>query len=307
MRAPWKMTFPSAKKAAKEFYDENVDFFENVPDPGDGLRDFLDGMDYRGTRATQTAAGRSALAQRSGGPKMRAVLAMIFAQARPRNNWGAVDWSEVRRLEDALQPYYEPYDTSSPQNPGLYWLPMAAVTEDDLSALSPERADLFYAYQHQREIRELLRKLKSTFETSKKCLTAPQRKHVRARIREWSRWAKDPSKVPAYACEPRSGTGGMVCDYPLIEGELAALRGACRDKYDPYWSELQRGQVGFEEELAPGERGFLPIEAFELEAAPERCTLKEAASVMGRAAARKRQKKGKKTTRKPSVVMGRLV
>ncbi len=302
-RSPFRATFSSGKAAAREFYSENADFFDHVRDPSDGVRDFLDGLDTaRGKRATESAQGKRVLARRSARGKIEGALAMVFAATRPKR-WDAVDWSEVRRLESSLEPYYEPFSSREAQAPGLYWKPLAAVGPEDVGNLSPEAANLFWAEQHRKQIRELVARLRSTFKAKSKCLTPAQRKHVRARISEWSRWAKDPSKVPTYACDPDPSTGGMVCDYPRIEGELRRLREACRDKYDPTWADEMRGSPGFRPALAQGEREFAPVEAFELEAAPEPCTLREAAGVMGRHAARKRKKK----PRRPRVVMGRLV
>jgi len=303
VRAAFRQTFPSGKAAAREFYDENADFFRNVRDPSDGVRDFLDGLDTaKGKRATETAAGKRVLARRSARGKIEGALAMVFASTKPKR-WDAVDWAEVRRLEESLQPFYEPYSSREAQAPALYWKPLAAVEPDDVGTLSPDAANAYYAHQHRKRIKELVARVRSTFERSSKCLTPTQRKHVRARVREWQRWAKDPAKVPDYACDPDPSTGGMLCDYPSIEGELEALRAACRDKYDPHWSEAKRGEPGFPPRLSAGEREFAPIESFELEASPEPCTLKEAAGVMGRHAARKRTKKA----RRPRVVMGRLV
>jgi len=297
-----RQTFASGKAAAREFYRENSVFFDHVRDPGDGVRDFLDGLDVRGKRATLSAAGKRVLAKRSARGKIEGALAMVFASTRPKR-WDAVDWHEVRRLEESLQPYFEPYDAASPQSGGLVWKPLAAIGPEDVGSLSPEVANLYYAQEHRTRLAELVKRLRSTFERSSKCLTPAQRKHVRGRIKEWTRWAKDPAKVPAYACDPDPTTGGMLCDYPRIEGELEKLRTACRDKYDPAWVEAQAGRDGFQPARAEGEREFLPVEAFELEPAKEPCTLREAAGVMGRHAARKR----KKNPRRPRVIMGRVV
>lgn len=298
-----RATYPSGKAAAREFYGENAAFFDNVRDPVDGVRDFLDGLnDRRGRRVSETTAGRKILAERSGRKMIEGALALVFAQPR-RKRWDAVDWHEVRRLEESLSPFYEPYGQRSAQSPTLVWKPLAAVTDEDVGSLAPEVANLYYAQKHKKNLRELVSRLSSTFEARKGCLTPPQRKHVKARIREWTRWAKDPARVPAYACDPDPKSGGMLCDYPRIEGELARLRDACRSKYDPEWIELERGRPGFQKPLRADEQPLLPVEAFEDEAPKEPCTVKEAAGVMGRHAARRRQRK----PRRPQVIMGRLV
>jgi hypothetical protein len=311
MRPPWRETFPSGSKAAAEFYAGNADFFDHVRDAGDGVRDFLDGTDdSRGRRVTETAAGRKILSARSSKAKIIGALEVIF-RGSPTRKWEDVEWSELERLHAALEPYYEPYSPNEAQNPSLYWVPLALADESTIAALSSAEQNQWYAWQSRARIMELVGRIDAALKRNGKRLTARQRKAVSNRVAEWRRWSKDAAKIPSYACEPSERDGGMTCDYPEIEGELARIEAAATGKaYSADWAEAERGKPGFQDALNDEEQPFLPIEAFEMDEPEGRCSVHEAAQILGRASAAKRKaapKKKKTSKRTKQVVMGRVV
>ena len=248
----FRETFDSAKQAAREFYDANALYFDNVRDPIDGLRDWADGIDVRtGKQATRrlvnTAAGRRILQARPGEPQTLAALQWVFNQAKGRR-WDAVPWEEVDRLEEALQPHYEAPSEREAGTPGLYWRPVVGTaTAEQLDALAPEQREQLAEWESAKEVRATLEELREAFARNLDCLTPSTRRIVRRRIAEWNRWARDPSEIPEYACEPDEATGGYTCNYPSVAGELRELRRACERDYDPDWAEPEgrAGEPGF--------------------------------------------------------------
>ena len=255
-------TFKSPAAAAKAFYDNNEQFFDNVRDPIDGLRDWADGIDVRtGKKTTRrlvnTAAGRKILGARMGEPQIRAALQWVFAQAKGRR-WDAVPWNEIDRLEQSLLPYYE--RPSRGGVPGITWRPtIGRVSADTLDAMRPEERDRVRDYESHIELKNALAELKETYRKTSQCIPPELRRTALHRIKAWSGWARDPSKIPPYACEPDPKTGGHLCNFPVVEGELRQLSRACEQAYDPDWAapEAKAGAAGFPD-TSQGEADVAP-------------------------------------------------
>ena len=243
-----RKTFSSAKKAAEDFYENNALFFDNIGDASDGLRDWMDGIEVRSGKRTrrlsQTPAGEAILRARGSEAQIKRSIAYIFGKARSRR-WDAVDWREIERLGAALEPYYEDSERGSR---GIYWRPSAAGSRlEQFEEVGVDDREQLAAWEASEEIKEALADLREAYDRTHKCLTPSQRKIVRRRIDEWSRWSADPSKIPDYACDPDESTGGYTCNYPSVSGELRALRRACEHAYDPDWAEPagRAGEPGF--------------------------------------------------------------
>ena len=238
----FRETFDSAAQAAKDFYDANEMFFDYVPDPGDGLREWADGIDVRTGKATtrrlvHTAVGRRILGERQGAPQIRAALRWIFNQA-PGRRWDAVPWVELDRLEEALLPLYEPPSWREAGVAGIYWRPIVgAPTPDQLEQLDAESREQLAQWEGAEELRLALADLREAYADNGDCLSPAKQAIVERRIEEWTRWAGDPERIPPYACEPDPATGGYTCNYPSVAGELRELRDACERGYDPDWAE----------------------------------------------------------------------
>lgn len=243
-----RATFDTPAKAAALFYDANEQFLDAVPDPGDGLRDWADGVDVprkggKSARLVNTPAGQAILGARQGAPQIRKALAYVFGRARGRR-WDAVDWREIDRLELALQPLVEGDDAA----PGFYWRPVAGdYTSAQIADLSPDERDRLATWEAAEELRLALSDLRVAYERSRKCMKPAHRKIVERRISEFARWAEDPRTAPASACDPDPRTGGATCDYPSIAGEVRALARACETGYDPDWpvERSRGGELGF--------------------------------------------------------------
>lgn len=248
-----RQTFDSARKAAVAFYRANELFFAYVRDPVDGLRAWADGIDVRSGRATRrlvdTKAGRAILGAPQGAPQIQAALRWVFGRAKGRR-WDAVDWGAIDRLEELIEPYFEAPDREASM-PGIYWRPVDRVvpfserTPQQLAMLDADEAVALAEKESRLRLQEAVSDLRTTYSETRDCLSPALRRKVEIRIAEWSKWARDPEKVPEYACEPDASTGGYVCDWPLVTGELRELRGACRHAYDPDWLESQRDEPGF--------------------------------------------------------------
>jgi len=260
-----RATFKSTSEAARIFYDENASFFDHVRDPIDGLRSWADGVDVRTGRKTsrrlsKTAAGRAIFGARMGEPQIKAALRWVFAQAEGRR-WDRVPWREISGLEDALEPYFEaPTSGAESATRGLVWRPnIGPVDAKTLDALPSNVRQRVRDYEAHVEIKEALSELKDAYRRTSECIPAPLRRTALHRIKAWSSWAKAPSEIPGYACEPDPTTGGHTCNYPVIAGELRALRRACDDAYDPDWprTEAARGAAGFPD-VSLGEQDTTP-------------------------------------------------
>jgi len=293
-----RQTFDSAAAAANTFYEGNALYFDHISDPIDGLRAWADGIDVRtGKRTSQrlgkSAAGRKILESGQGRPQILAALQWVFQQA-PGRRWDAVDWTAIDDLGALLEPHYEP-PAREPGTPGLYWQPIIGAgkpVSERLEELEPPELLELGQLESAEGLRVALEELRETYEETRECLSPRLRATVERRIAEWSRWDEDPTEIPAYACEPDAASGGYVCNYPLVTGELRELRGACRQAYDPDWfvdeasAELPGfpplegprglGPIPEENGEAVGEREDLPIpdeplelEADELEAAED--------------------------------------
>lgn len=258
-----RKTFDSASKAAALFYDNNAAFFDHIPDPWDGLRDWMDGLEVRvgkgHRKLAQTPAGKRILGNRHASQAIRSALAYLFGGAKGRR-WEAVPWDQVDRLGEALESYFQA--PSDGGQPGLTWRPFTGtVRVEDLDAMSPEQRDAIRRQEAVKEIGEQLDPLRTAYERAKECLPKAVRQVIERRISEWSRWVKNPQEIPEYACEPDPETMGHLCNYPAVAGELAQLRRSCDDAYDPAWaaSESKSGTPGFpdtsagEDEVAPTE------------------------------------------------------
>lgn len=242
-----RKTFASAPAAAKIFYDNNASFFDSVADPWDGLRDWMDGIEVRSGKGhkklAQTPAGKRILGERHAAAAIRRALAYLFGKAKRR--WGHVPWSQVERLEAALVPYVEQRDGAQP---GLTWRPFTGeVKPADLHEMSGPELEAVRLQESAAELGEQLEALHETYDRTKECLPARLRELVERRIAEWSRWRDDPTQIPEYACAPDAKSGGYLCDYPSIAGELAELRQSCEGGYDPAWAskQSQQGEPGF--------------------------------------------------------------
>ena len=162
-----------------------------------------------------------------------------MAAALPmRMSWTSTLAAQVDRLGEALARYYEAPDREAGQS-GIYWRPFTGTVRiEDLDAMTPEQR---------------------AYVRAKGCLPKEVRQVVERRIVEWTRWVKDPTEIPGYACEPDPATAGYLCNYPSVAGELAQLRRSCDDAYDPNWAAepSKQGAAGFpdtsggEDELPP--------------------------------------------------------
>lgn len=245
-----RQTFDSSREAADEFYDENALYFDYIPDPGDGLREWADGQTLRAghdrtSRLRLTAAGRKILEAPQGGPQIRAALQWIFGRAKGRR-WDAVDWTAIDDLEAQLKPHYEP-SAREASTGGIYWRPGIAGqrTAERLDDLDPHQLTELGAWESADELRQAVAELRETYVETSQCLTPLVRVRVASRIAEFGRWAEDPDEIPEYACEPDPESGGYVCNYPLVIGEVRQLRDACRGAYDVQWAAEDLGTEGF--------------------------------------------------------------
>ncbi|MCX4244198.1 DUF3560 domain-containing protein [Paraliomyxa miuraensis] len=250
LAAGLRATFDSPAKAAKIFYDHNEDYFDNVVDPWDGLRDWMDGIEVRVGRGhrklSKTPAGQRILKEKHASRAIRGALAYLMGQAKGRR-WETVPWAQVERLGEALERYFEAPRSGASQA-GLYWRPFTGnVRAEDLDAMTPEQRVSIREQESVKEIGEQLEELKEAYERAKGCLPDDLRRVIERRTAEWSRWVEDPSKIPDYACEPDPETAGYLCNYPAVAGELRQLRKSCEDAYDPNWAakESREGAPGF--------------------------------------------------------------
>ena len=263
-KAGLRNTFDSPTKAAALFYEHNADYFDHVRDPLDGLRDWMDGIEVRVGRGkthrklSRTAAGKRILGQKHAAVAIRQALAYLMGQAKGRR-WEDVPWDQVDRLGEALQRYYEAPGSEAGQ-PGIHWRPFTGtIRAEDLDAMTPEQREAIRAQEAAQEIGEQLEQLREAYDRAKDCLPEDVRRVVERRIAEWTRWVKEPTEIPGYACEPDPQTAGYLCNYPSVAGELSELRRSCEDAYDPNWAagQSKQGAAGFpdtsggEDELPP--------------------------------------------------------
>ncbi|MEX1364432.1 MAG: hypothetical protein AB1Z98_15005, partial [Nannocystaceae bacterium] len=263
-KAGLRVTFDSATKAAAMFYEHNADFFDHVHDPWDGLRDWMDGIEVRVGRSkahrklNKTATGKRILEQKHAAIAIRQTLAYLMGKAKTRR-WEDVPWDQVDRLGEALERYYEAPGSEAGQ-PGIYWRPFTGtVRAEDLDAMTPEQREAIRAQEAAQEIGEQLEQLREAYARAKDCLPKEVRRVIERRIAEWTRWVKDPTEIPGYACEPDPHTAGYLCNYPSVAGELSELRRSCEEAYDPNWAAQpsKQGAAGFpdtsrgEDELPP--------------------------------------------------------
>jgi len=250
-RAPGiRATFKSSAEAARVFYEGNAQFFDHVRDPYDGLRDVFDGIEVRAgkrhKKLGQTKKGQTIL-EAPPAAAIRKTLQAIFGRTRSRR-WDEVDWPLIERLGDALQPYFEPYDASEPNRPGLYWRPyLGDLDADALTELEPDTLRQLADCESRRELAAALESLRETYAANHSCLEPRLRRLVERRLQEWETWRDDPGAIPASACAPDPHTGGMTCDYPALFGELRELRAACEAGYNPQWAttHVHEGDPGF--------------------------------------------------------------
>ncbi|WP_266214530.1 DUF3560 domain-containing protein [Paraliomyxa miuraensis] len=275
-----RATFDSPAKAAKIFYDQNIDFLENVVDPWDGLRDWMDGIEVRVGRGhrklSKTPAGQRILEEKHASRAIRGALAYLMGQAKGRR-WEAVPWDQIERLGEALQRYFEEPSASEPSMSGLYWRPFAGkVRAEDLDVMTPDQRASIREQESVKEIGEQLDELKEAYERAKDCLPDDLRRVIERRVAEWSRWVDNPSKIPDYACEPDPETAGYLCNYPAVAGELRQLRKSCEDAYDPNWAakDSKEGAPGFPD-TSHGEDEELPPRTASAKACCSRETPKE--------------------------------
>jgi hypothetical protein len=230
-------TFDSAAAAAAEFYQRNELFFDSIGDARDGLVDWMDGIEVgargRAKRLSATPAGERILAQRGAQAQITAAIAYVLGQAKGRR-WDAVDLRELDRLGLALEPYAEGEGAA-----GIYWRPsVGGASVEDLEGLSVDERERLTAWESAEEVRTALEDLRDAYARNLDCPLSPQQRSIiERRIAEWNRWARDPSKIPEYACEPDASTGGYTCNYPSVAGELRELGRACERGYDPDWAE----------------------------------------------------------------------
>jgi hypothetical protein len=223
-----RATFDDPKSAAKAFYDENEAFFDNIRDPHDGLREWLGEV---GTPPRD----RARVLEKVGAPSIRAALALVFGRARGRR-WDAVEWRDVEGLAAALEPYYEaPGDGTGRR--GLYWRPVVGdATAEQLEAMAPDQRAAARDWEAHEEIREGVATARELYERRKACIPPAAAEVIERRLAVLERWRDDPAAIPGYACARDPRTDGMTCDFPALHGEIAAIRSACEDGYDPDWS-----------------------------------------------------------------------
>lgn len=254
-------TFRTPAAAARIFYDANAAFFDNIPDPIDGLREWADGVDVRvsktkSKRLAKTSHGQRIFAASRGQGQIEAALRYLFGQAKGKR-WAAVPWADVDRLEAALVPLYAdaPGGTG-----GITWRPTVGELDvATLDAMPPDVRQRVRDYESHVELKDALEKLRETYRRTRACIPAPMRRTVLHRIKAWSTWERAPQKIPAYACEPDLATGGHLCNYPAVAGELRELRRACEVAYDPDWAlpDARKGEPGFPD-LSAGEPDIAP-------------------------------------------------
>lgn len=261
----FRETFDTAKKSAHEFVEANAAFFDNVRDPFDGLRDWMDGIEVPVGRARtmkklyNAPAGRRIL-QMTPLAAIEASIAFVFGQAAGRR-YDTIDWNDITKLEESLAPYFEKPGPGEPAAPGIVWTPIfGAATVEDLERLNPEQQEQVINYEAHREISEQLERLESSYRKNDECLTGAQQAVIERRLWQWRAWARRPTLIPPYACEPDPSTGGYTCDYPSVAGELEQLADACERPYDSDWPVplAQQAAAGF-----PDASGDLPIELVE--------------------------------------------
>lgn len=315
-RKPWSETYRSAGAAARIYYSENDRFFDSVRDPEDAIRDFVATSVIGGLKGRK---GREIMAlNRKPSEMIQAALRYVFGKNRSRR-WDRVAWEDIERLEDQLAELFEGDEEGAIA--AAYWRPLAAITPETIGFIANEDdRDLWLQEQARIRLLEDLEDLREALEKNGRCLTKDQQKEVKRRIREWSRWGKDPNTAPAWACEPAQGSGGFACDFPRVSGEARRLARACREGWDPDWWQAEIGTPGFpEEEEGPSledEREamraldaqafedeqfpFVPIEAYDADDEQRGpCTLKEAGRVLGEHSGRKRRARSmKKKTKK---------
>ncbi|MCX4239483.1 hypothetical protein [Paraliomyxa miuraensis] len=272
-------TFDSPAEAAKIFYDHNEDFFDNVIDPWDGLRDWMDGIEVRVGKGHRKLAklptGQRILGEKHASRAIRGALAYIMGKARGRQ-WTQVPWAQIERLGEALERYFET-PSSGPAVAGIYWHPFTGkVRAEDLDAMTPEQRASLREQESAKEISEQLDELKEAYARAKDCLPNNLQQVIERRVEQWSRWVEDPSKIPGYACAPDPDTAGYLCNYPAVAGELRQLRSSCEDAYDPNWAakESKEGAPGFPD-TSHGEDEELPPPTASAKACCSRETPKE--------------------------------
>lgn len=254
-------TFRSPAAAARTFYSANAAYFDNVRDPIDGLRDWADGIDVavsrgRSKRLATTQHGQRIFAASRGQGQIEAALRYVFGQAKGRR-WDRVAWQEIDRLDAALRPHYEhaPGGTA-----GITWRPdVGELDVATLDTMPPDVVARVRDYESHREIKAALEDLRTAYRRTRQCIPPELRRTVLHRIKAWSGWERAPERIPAYACEPDERSGGHLCNYPAVAGELRELRRACERAYDPDWAlpDARAGAPGFPD-LSAGEADVAP-------------------------------------------------
>lgn len=248
-----RATFRSAAEAADRFLSRNPSLWDlGWADVGDPIEDWMDRTEVRvrGGRyrpLDETRRGREILGLfRSGrnNEGLRDLLAYIFGQAKGRR-WDEVSWDKVDEIVDifADSAQREVDRTGSTDFlvggiPRIEWFPpgagFGAPTPEFVESLTPRGQTYYARWEASRELYGLAESLERALRENRRCLTAPERRVVRDRIKTIKRWAERPDEMPEWACasfrEPAA-----ICDLLGIEAEARKLAQACEIGYDPAW------------------------------------------------------------------------
>ena len=231
-------TFRTAGKAAAQFIEANHRFFDEAEtrDLGDAVRDWMDAVEVRRGKAwrklAKTKKGQEILGKfyAGRGGAFEALLTWLFSQARSKR-WADVDWSLFELLEERIRSAPGGSDLPAVEYRPAAAIDAAALAVEQMTAAQAEEAARVYNAER---LAELARELSNAYKASRKCLGSDERKVIRERARLVADLAKHPSRVWGLTlCVPEGTT--RLCGLPVLEAELARVRRACDDGYDPDW------------------------------------------------------------------------
>lgn len=270
-------TFDDAPQALDIFLDHNPSLWVvDWADVHDGVRDWMDRIQpgKRGARFNETARGQEILELFRKGldtKGLHELLLYMFGQARGRR-WDNVDWMMIEELVEIFAEGARDYveHGGSPAEiqggiPGIVWFPPAlgfrGRSKEFVESLDERGQEYYRRYQASQDLYGLANALKILLRQNRRCLSAPERRVVRSRIKTIERWAERPDEMPEWACasfrEPMA-----ICDLIGIQAEVDKLRTACELGYDPAWPLGRRDKAPWQPGL-----GVLP-EAAELAQVP---------------------------------------
>lgn len=80
-----------------------------------------------------------------------------------------------------------------------------------------------------------------------RCIPGDHRKLIRHRARVLREWAQYPERIPEWSCVPENwgSLDTYACSFPGLREDVARIRAACEEPYDPEWpNELRRKYKG---------------------------------------------------------------